>query len=448
MLDTIGQKLKQLREKNGISLEEISQHTRIRLSILLAIEDDDLSEIPSEAQARGFLKLYADYLKVDLYALLPSTSAEPQQQLEVQDEILNAQGQDLVESPSLTQPEPSEAPIQSSFEDESDQDNDNEKVFTEQPQTPSLQLFRDIGHELRQRRDLLSLPLENIADYIHIKEDYLRALEAGKIDSLPSNVQARGMLQNYAHFLNMNTDAILLRFAEGLQQRRLENAQPGSVRRIPTRKASPTVISLKKFFTLDLFFGSLLILGILAFLIWGTSNMLKTTRNNETTAVLPDVAEVLVATPMSFSDVVETFDPNQTQTQVSDEELEPTPIFTPISATARIQIVIVAKQDSWIRVISDYQQVFEGRLEPGNAYTYVGEDQVEIMSGNAAGLQIFFNQNDIGSVGVTGQVVNLIFNENGLIRPTATTTPTPTFTPEGTQTMTPTNSRTPTPGEP
>ena len=50
---------------------------------------------------------------------------------------------------------------------------------------------------------------------------YLQALEAGEFDHLPSSVQARGMLNNYAHFLDLDVDALLLTFAEGLQTQRL-----------------------------------------------------------------------------------------------------------------------------------------------------------------------------------------------------------------------------------
>jgi hypothetical protein len=67
---------------------------------------------------------------------------------------------------------------------------------------------------------------------------------------------------------------------------------------------------------------------------------------------------------------------------------------------------------------------------------------VEILTGNAGALQIFFNDDDIGSVGLIGQVASLIFTENGLILPTPTITPTPTETPLTTPTATMTPSPT------
>ena len=47
-------------------------------------------------------------------------------------------------------------------------------------------------------------------------------MEKGHLDDLPSPVQGRGMISNYANFLNLDGESVLLRFAEGLQLRRLE----------------------------------------------------------------------------------------------------------------------------------------------------------------------------------------------------------------------------------
>ena len=42
------------------------------------------------------------------------------------------------------------------------------------------------------------------------------------MDELPSTVQTRGMLSNYATFLDLDVDALLLRFADALQARHRE----------------------------------------------------------------------------------------------------------------------------------------------------------------------------------------------------------------------------------
>ena len=106
--------------------------------------------------------------------------------------------------------------------------------------------------------------------------------------------------------------------------------------------------------------------------------------------------------------------------------------------TSPINLVILPRHNTWVQVYVDYELVFEGRMLSGNAYDYSANALIELNTGNAGSLQIYFNNQDIGSIGLIGQVADLVFTENGLVQPTATVTPTPTMTPEVTATPTPT----------
>ena len=57
-----GSQLKSIREQRGIPLEQVASATRIRLSILQDIEDEEYSELSSSTQTRGFIRLYTDFL--------------------------------------------------------------------------------------------------------------------------------------------------------------------------------------------------------------------------------------------------------------------------------------------------------------------------------------------------------------------------------------------------
>jgi len=437
MSETIGKRLKLAREEKGISLEEVSLNTRIRVPILRALEDDDVSNLSSQAQARGFLRIYADFLGMHL------TDLQPKELENVQNDKETSQNPDenITHEVSKTT-KPLDPDVPAPLENQNpDDDQDHAIIYSSEPlvdQQPSgsKAIFKEIGEQLKQRRELLSLSLSNIEEHIRIKHPSLEALELGDIDSLPSSVQARGMLQNYARFLNLNIDAVMLRFAEGLQERRLEKINIGEIKRRKPQKVSSVTLSLKKFFTLDLLFGSIMILGILGFLIWGTTRITATDRNYQAEPTIPAVAEILTANGTPTEMATESIDTDRTSSPETDTITEPTALFTPLPIKAPIQIIIIANQSAWVRVISDGKQVFEGRVQPGNVYTFTGDDQIEIISGNAAALQIFFNQEDLGSLGLIGQVINLIFTENGLITPTATPTQTPTNTPQTTNTPT------------
>jgi transcriptional regulator with XRE-family HTH domain len=72
MSDTIGQKLKAAREARHISIEKAAEATRIRSPYLQALENDDFSLMVSAAQGRGFLRLYVEFLGLDLDELTAS----------------------------------------------------------------------------------------------------------------------------------------------------------------------------------------------------------------------------------------------------------------------------------------------------------------------------------------------------------------------------------------
>ena len=60
-----GASLRKERELRGITLEEISRHTKVHSRFLEAIENDDLSVLPAKAFAKGFLRSYARMVGLD-----------------------------------------------------------------------------------------------------------------------------------------------------------------------------------------------------------------------------------------------------------------------------------------------------------------------------------------------------------------------------------------------
>lgn len=70
MSESIGVRLRQAREERRLTLQQVAEATRVRVRYLEALEADDLSTMPSAAQARGFLRIYAEFLGLDVEALI------------------------------------------------------------------------------------------------------------------------------------------------------------------------------------------------------------------------------------------------------------------------------------------------------------------------------------------------------------------------------------------
>lgn len=65
-----GPTLRALREEAGIELREISEETKVSTSNLRMIEDEEWDKLPAWVYVRGFIILYARYLKIDGKLLL------------------------------------------------------------------------------------------------------------------------------------------------------------------------------------------------------------------------------------------------------------------------------------------------------------------------------------------------------------------------------------------
>ena len=61
----IGAALKAAREFRGLSLQDVSDATRIRRTYLAAVEDMRLEELPSRPFTLGYIKAYAKHLDLD-----------------------------------------------------------------------------------------------------------------------------------------------------------------------------------------------------------------------------------------------------------------------------------------------------------------------------------------------------------------------------------------------
>jgi cytoskeletal protein RodZ len=67
---SIGNLLKEQREKKGCSLQRAAEQTRIRKNFLESIENNQFSDLPGRVYVTGFIRVYASYLGLDGDTLL------------------------------------------------------------------------------------------------------------------------------------------------------------------------------------------------------------------------------------------------------------------------------------------------------------------------------------------------------------------------------------------
>jgi cytoskeletal protein RodZ len=415
MIEEVGKKLQQARLDQDLSLEQVSEELHIRTRYLKALEEADLSVLPSAVQVRGFLRLYADYLKLDSDQLL----AELQEK---------------------HAPEAAQEEVVDDDEGEDDEVLEAEKIVEA--------IFEEIAFAIKQRRELLGLSIDDIEEHTHIPAHYIGYLEAGEFDRFPSPVQARGMLGNYVNFLEMDSNAVLLRYAEALQaglaaRHGTPVTSPVSAADSVPETTAPAARQLPLWLRSVVSADTLLIVSVglivIVITIWGIGRITRTIAEAVPQPTAPSLAEVLVpsATPQASPTGTLQATPTLQLLDIGGEaETEDTPVPTvPISGQANVSLYIITRQRTYLRVTVDGAVAYDGRAKSGINLTFTGNQSIEVLTGNAAALQIFYNEQDMGSLGIIGEVVDIVFTRDGMIAPTPTPTPTPL--PEDLQTSTP-----------
>jgi len=557
-MTTIGQRLKEAREEQRLTLDNVFEATRIRVQYLQGLEGDDLSIMPSSVQARGYLRNYAEFLGLNVDKLLDelreANAQKPSEEVIGPADVLLEESQILEpvpmdepllvedvaplikpkparrkktassstgdsattpkqssskkielepepiveplaaaleestieEMPDMQAPEPapevlSQAPIEETqplAETQSAPDvgdnlwqtwlsrltsvlaarNRRRTLVVKEPDVPldamesgsqlpeaeepyaalqdaelSTHIFKEIGRELRTRRELLSLHLEEVERNTHVKAHYLDALERGAMDELPSTVQTRGMLSNYATFLDLDVDALLLRFADALQARHRER-NPQKPMRKPGQPIVANLPPMRSFIAGDLIFGVGIVVLLVGFAIWGVSRVLELQGQRELQPDAPSISDILLASPdpSSFTST-----PAFVAIESFPGEATVTVVIPTLNADVNVQVNLVAVERTYMRVIVDGETVFEGRVVPGTAYPFEAVDQVEVLVGSGAAIRIVYNGRDLGLLGSFGQVVSNIYMADAILTPTGIPSPTATITSTPTRTAVP-----------
>jgi transcriptional regulator with XRE-family HTH domain len=285
-----------------------------------------------------------------------------------------------------------------------------------------------IGQTLRDARERLGLTLEEAERATHIRVRHLEALEREAWDTLPSPVQARGFLRNYADFLGLDPDAILLHYVELQQRRRMVLTSPA--RQPALVEVSAVPVRRPRWASADLLVSTLVVLGVLSVLVWGVGRMMAGFRAEtvekagEGSLVLPTsqptpspTAESALPEALAQKQVASTVGPTAT--------LQPPPLLT---LRGRVNVQLIIEQRAWVRVLVDGAERYSGRAEPGEILEFQAQQTIEVITGNGGGVRVFFQGQDVGLMGEFGDAVVRLWGESGVITttPTATTPPTAT----------------------
>ena len=274
------------------------------------------------------------------------------------------------------------------------------------------------GADLRAARERVGWTLQQMAASLRIRQPYLEALEAGRLDDLPGNAYALGFLRTYASALGLDSNEISRRFkAEAAavnQKTELTFPVPVPERGVPA--------------------GAVVLLGVLlaasAYAGWyhlSGEGRLPAETNTQVPVRLAPLAEQAVppAVPPpapAAAPVPAPADVLPPPPVIQQAEAPPVPSISPSSAAAapvtpppvlpapgassvQSRILLRANADAWMQVRDRAGSVLLNRiLHPGETWEVPATPNLLLTTGNAGGTDLLVDGAATASLGGNGAV--------------------------------------------
>lgn len=256
-----------------------------------------------------------------------------------------------------------------------------------------LRVSTEIGETLRRTREEQGRSVQEVAEVLRMRSDYVRALEDERFDAFGGDIYARGFLRNYASELGIDPQPLLdaYRREHGEQSDLVGLAHaPTTARAAVPRSSPPPWIAWV--------LVAVVVIAGLAFIGTLGSGRTPGQASPDPTTAPPPPADT------------ETEDPQPTEPESEETEPEPDPEPT----FEGVEVVLAFEEDSWTRVIIDGGVDTERLVEAGETLQFNGEDEVVVRLGNAGGVRAQVNGEEVDSLGARGDVVDVRFTETGV----------------------------------
>jgi cytoskeletal protein RodZ len=320
----------------------------------------------------------------------------------------------------------------------------------------------EIGAQFKRIREDKELSIPHLTATTLISERYLRAIEDGAIDSLPEPVYVRGFIRKYGTALGAGDLSDDFPLDPVLPERKWAGSAATELRPLHLYALYVVVIT-----------GAVSLLA--TFLNSPDPNKINDSQTNFGNAaqIIPSkvnksiTAENILLAKAGVLEIVKQTNSSSTSSSISSEIAVPLLQNEPLSqnllnksqsetafsevnlslnntlqswassssalqssnaiandgnfsfiGNKPVNVGIVMKGDSWVRIIVDGQTEFEGVLNEGKKLSWSGDRQISIRAGNASSVALSYNKQPIKSLGKEGEVAEKIFAINQASNPT------------------------------
>jgi hypothetical protein len=307
-------------------------------------------------------------------------------------------------------------------------------------------LHSELGDQLRRAREAKNLSLDEAERATGIRKRFLQAMEEGRFDALPGEIQLRGFMRNYAGYVGLNGDDLIAIYERRVRPTPAGPAASGPAPAAPAGKAafpvqpSPTRLPgpqpvkpqtapavqpqpskaarsapgaqpqpapavqpawlsrLPAWLTVERILVAIAILMLICIAVLVALLLTSPTNGVAAPASRPAATQTRPAAPTPPPATLEmsaTAAPPEAAVR-SSAKLTTTSEF--------VQIALAASEHVWVRVTTDGKTAFEGMFAPSQSLKWEAKEILAVETGNGAGLNVSFNGKSLGAFGPRGQL--------------------------------------------
>lgn len=289
-----------------------------------------------------------------------------------------------------------------------------------------------LGEFLKREREQKNISLGEMAKHTKVREHFLKAIEEDRYDLLPSPIYGKGFLSAYAKYVGLDSREVLLRYERTLKGKeiipskaKLSTSQPKGrdlLKVDPGRRLSPLPSLFNKLKALS--FKSKGKAGP------GAVKRAKSERKSLKVALSNRKQTGMISGIIAISLLISYFlHPYLSGPPVGSPPEKPkageslpiipttqTQEVSPSGERKPFSLEIKAIEETWVKIQIDGLSQAEALFKPGEGSSYQGANRIELLVGNAGGLDMAFNGRKLERFGKPGEVVTLVFTPQGVER--------------------------------
>lgn len=299
-------------------------------------------------------------------------------------------------------------------------------------------IHNELGDQLRRAREAKSFSLDEAERATGIRQRFLQAMEQGRFDVLPGEIQLRGFLRNYAGYVGLNGEELIAAYERRVRPAAAGQKSAPPVQPSPTRLAGPQPVKppttpvvqsqpstaslavsgsppvtpaqsapagqpvwlsrLPAWLTVERILIAIAVLMLICIAVLVVLLVASPTKGAAAPAPRPVTTQTRSVAPT----------PPPATLEATTAAIQPNAAITSsakLTTTADfVQVTLSASEHVWVRVMTDGKTAFEGMFAPSQSLKWEAKEILAVETGNGAGLDVSFNGKALGAFGPRGQL--------------------------------------------